>query len=360
MKNIGSDTVISFDDTGSMSSVRKIVRQKATQLVDYLFDQDPDTRVGVIIHNDYCDAPKHIFVQDLTNNKEKIKTFINRDSPCGGGDAAENYEQALFEATKMSWKGEKRSLIMIGDQEPHKVGYRYGSMQCVNDWKEETAKLAKLDVKVYGVQALGNRSSSYFYETISKMTGGVKLDLAQFEHIQTYISAIVANQNGNLEEFEKSNALFGTNLALKNMFRKLRGMTEEKGFTDRVSILSRFQKMHVADECAIQKFVENNGCTFKKGKGYYQLVTRKANGESNWEEIQPNKEVIFVDKLTGETNSDTTWCRNQLGVPFGTRGKVRPLQLPEIMDKYDVFIQSTSVNRKLDRGTEFLYELDEK
>lgn len=54
------------------------------------------------------------------------------------------------------------------------------------------------------------------------------------------------------------------------------------------------------------------------------------------------------------------WCREQLGIPFGTRGKVRPLQIPEIMEKYDVYIQSTSVNRKLDPGTKFLYELEER
>jgi len=354
------DIVFSFDDTGSMSSIRRIVRQNLKDLTKFLFGKISGLRIGVIIHNDYCDAPNHIYTLDLTGDQKKIEKFIEQDTPGGGGDAPECYELALHEATTFSWKSDKRALVLIGDQVPHKVGYTSGRLKCEYDWVAETEKLAKLNVKVYGIQALGNREATNFYTTISRLTNGVKLDLTQFQHIQTYLMAIASHQNGTLEEFESSDATFGTNIALKNMFRKLRGMVEDKGFAERVSILSRFQVMNVSEICPIREFVLNNGCTFQKGRGFYQLVERKPNGEANWEEIQEHKEVIFVDRETGETHSDTRWCREQLGIPFGTRGKVRPLQIPEIMDKYDVYIQSTSVNRKLDPGTKFLYELEEK
>mgnify|MGYP007071562189 CR=1 FL=1 len=116
--------------------------------------------------------------------------------------------------------------------------------------------------------------------------------------------------------------------------------------------------MDVYDDCQIRNFVEDMGATFVKGKGFYQLVERTSDGKANHEEIQPNKQVIFVDKSTGEAIDDTVWCREKLGVPYGTRGKVRPLQLRDVMSKYDVFIQSTSFTRKLDRGTKFLYEVE--
>lgn len=354
------DLLISFDDTGSMSSVRKQVRSRVNALVENLFNSIEGLHVGIIIHNDYCDYPRHIFIQDFTIDRAKIRSFVNQDSPCGGGDVPECYELALHEATKLNWSSDRRAFVMIGDEVPHQVGYSYGKIKNEHDWRKETESLAKLGVQIYGVQALGRRASTYFYDTISRMTGGIKLDLAQFQHITEYINAIAYHQSGQLENYEKSNPEFSTNFALKNMFSKLKGATEELGFSDKIELLSKFQVMSVPTETVIREFVERNGCTFKRGKGYYQLIERTADGKSNWEEIQPDKEVLFVDKSTGETISDTSWCREKLGIPFGTRGKVRPLQIPEVMSKYDVFIQSNSFTRKLDPGTRFLYELDHK
>jgi hypothetical protein len=362
------DLLISFDDTGSMSSVRKQVRNKVNDLVGQLFDTIPGLRVGVIIHNDYCDMPRHIFIQDFTTDKAALKRFVDQDSPCGGGDAPECYELALHEATRLSWKADKRAFIVIGDEVPHQVGYRYGSHTNNIDWRKEATALREMDVQIYAVQALGRRSSNIFYDTIAKVTGGVKLDLSQFQHITQYINAVAYHQQGTLDDYEASNPEFSTNFALKNMFRKLRGMTESDGFSEKVELLSKFQVMNVDTdgETSIRDFVEINGCTFSRGKGYYQLVERvkdssgkSASGtKANVEEIQGSKEVIFVDKVTGEAISDTYWCREQLGIPYGAKGKLRPSSIPDIMEKYDVFIQSNSYTRKLDSGTRFLYELD--
>jgi hypothetical protein len=360
------DLLISFDDTGSMSSVRKQVRSKVNELVGELFSSIEGLRVGIIIHNDYCDMPRHIFTMDFTADQRQIQEFVNQDSPCGGGDAPECYELALHEATKMTWEADRRAFIVIGDQVPHQVGYRYGSHTNQIDWRIETEKLKNMDVQVYGVQALGVRSSNMFYDTISRLTGGVKLDLSQFQHIVQYINAVAYHQQGTLDNYQASDPSFNTNFALRNMFNKLRGMTDSAGFAEKVELLSKFQVMNVDTdgETTIRDFVEMNGCTFNKGKGYYQLVERVKDSKSasgtkaNVEEIQGSKEVIFVDKKTGEAISDTMWCREKLGVPYGTKGKVRPSAIPDVIENYDVFIQSNSYTRKLDAGTRFLYELD--
>jgi hypothetical protein len=175
-----------------------------------------------------------------------------------------------------------------------------------------------------------------------------------------YINAIAYHQQGTLEVYEKSDPSFSTNISLKNMFRKLRGAGEESGFSERVELLSRFQVMNVETDgqTTIQDFVNAMGCTYRKGRGFYQLIERTADGKANFEEVQANKEVLFIDKATGEAITDTTWCRKQLGVPYGTKGTVRPLAIPDVMKKYDVFIQSNSYTRKLDPGCKFLYELD--
>lgn len=355
------DLAISFDDTGSMSSVRRQVRQKAKELVESLSSSIPGIRFAVIIHNDYCDYPRHIFSLDFTDDVKKIVSFIERDSPCGGGDAPECYELALRTAKEFSWKAENRALVMIGDQVPQRVGYthpRWPGGKVDIEWRTEAQELGELGVRIYGVQALGDRSSTSFYETISRLSNGIKLDLSQFQHIHTYINAIAYHQSGQLEEYENSDASFNTNLSLKNMFRKLRGGAGDSDTESKMALLSKFQVMTVEEVQAIRDFVESMGCTFKKGRGFYQLIERTEDGKANSEIIQANKEVIFVDKETGEANDNTEWCRKKLGVPFGVKGTVRPLQIPEVMDKYEIFVQSNSVNRKLDPGTKFLYELE--
>ena len=256
---------------------------------------------------------------------------------------------------------DKRALILIGDEVPHLVGYRYAGTGITNnlDWKVEAKSLSDIGVQIYGVQALGRRSSNFFYDQISSMTGGVKLDLSQFQHIPMYLNAVAYHQSGQLEEYEKSDPTFATNISLKTMFRKLRGGASVMDMADsKIELLSKFQVMNVAESMKIKDFVEMMGCTFQRGKGYYQLIERTADGKANFEEIQANKEVIFVDKATGEAFDDTNWCREKLGVPFGTKGKVRPLQIPDIMGKYDIFVQSNSFTRNLDPGCKFLYEAE--
>ena len=352
------DLLIVFDDTGSMSSVRKLVRQKIDELTSRLFNDIKNLRISVFIQNDYCDAPRELLIQDFTSDAGTIKRFVYSDSPCGGGDSDECYELSLNKARFLNWKSPNKALVIIADCNPHEVGYRYAGVTYNLDWRKECAALNEMGIRIYSVQALGNRFATPFYEQMARFTNGVKLDLSQFAHVETYIKAIAYRQNGTLEEFENSDPTFKTNLSLKNMFRKLKGLSGDKSLEDKMEFLSKFQVMKVEDETVIKDFVEMNGCTFKRGDGFYSLIARTADGKANSEIIQADKEVIFVDKETGEVNENTHECRKMLGIPYGVKGTCRPLQLPDVMNKYEIFVQSNSYNRKLDPGTRFLYRLE--
>ena len=353
------DLLIVFDDTGSMCSVRKLVRQKIDEFTSKLFKDIKNLRIAVFIQNDYCDSPRELIIQDFTEDTGTIKKFVYSDSPCGGGDSDECYELSLHKARFLNWKSPNRALVIIADANPHEVGYTYRGTCYTLDWRKECAALAEMDIKIYSVQALGYRGATPFYEQMARITNGVKLDLSQFQHVETYIKAIAYRQAGTLEDFENSDPSFKTNLSLKNMFRKLKGFSGDKSIEDKMEFLSKFQVMKVDTdgETSIRDFVEMNGCTFQRGKGYYQLIERTADGKANSEIIQADKEVIFVDKETGEVSSDTYNNRKKLGIPYGTKGTCRPLQIPDVMNKYEIFVQSNSYNRKLDPGTRFLYEL---
>lgn len=90
----------------------------------------------------------------------------------------------------------------------------------------------------------------------------------------------------------------------------------------------------------ISDFVTQHGYHYRLGIAYYQL--------SKPEDIQPQKAVCVMDKRTKKVYTGNQ-ARDLLGLPDHTI-RVRPSDNPE----YDVFVQSTSINRKLVEGTVLL------
>jgi hypothetical protein len=91
---------------------------------------------------------------------------------------------------------------------------------------------------------------------------------------------------------------------------------------------------------SIREFIEGAGYHYTPGIGYYQL--------NKTEEIQGQKDIIIVDKNSGQAYSGPE-ARSILGLP-NMHTKVKPTANP----LYDIYVQSTSVNRKLIPGTRVL------
>jgi hypothetical protein len=102
----------------------------------------------------------------------------------------------------------------------------------------------------------------------------------------------------------------------------------------------KYTLLHVVQDTPIADFVRNAGISYYAGIGYYQLTKS--------ETIQPNKQIAVVDKKTNKVYTGAE-ARDLIGLPhYSTR--VRPNYNP----KYDIFVQSTSHNRKLISGTKLL------
>lgn len=112
---------------------------------------------------------------------------------------------------------------------------------------------------------------------------------------------------------------------------------------------SRFKTLLIKKKTkiSIKSFVEENKLNFKKGRGFYQLTKPEV--------IQDYKEVIVRRKTDGAFLTGDK-VKEVLNIPKSS--KKFKLDLDEITD-FDVFVQSTSVNRVLLPGTEFLYEVDD-
>jgi len=91
----------------------------------------------------------------------------------------------------------------------------------------------------------------------------------------------------------------------------------------------------------IRPFVEAHGYTYYIGSSYYQL-TRRVN-------IQKRKKIAIRDKRTGDVYSGQE-ARSLLGLP-----DMDVTVTPDHNPDYEIFVQSTSVNRKLVAGSRLLY-----
>lgn len=382
------DLLVSFDTTGSMYPVLSQVRMEVEQFVRQMFAEFKDLRLGIIVHGDYCDKdnPYTILVRDFTRNENELCNFVRNAEKTFGGDADECYELVLNTAYKqLNWRPDAiKLMIMIGDAAPHGVSYRDNVDNL--DWKDEAHILGYKGVKVFAVHALSyyRQSSKFFYKHVAQETGGVYLTLDQFNEVIDLIKATAYQQGGveKLNEFITIIKDSGKMTHSMNVnFRRLQGeevedeecrhyksyfdkvrhstrgrTTDEdvrlKDIGDLVPVLpGRFQIMTVDENCDIKGFVTKNGIEFKKGRGFYEL--------SKAETVQQYKEVIMQDRETGEMFTGAQ-VREKLGLqPQSEKGGVNERLHKADAEMFRVFVQSTSVNRKLIAGTTFLYEISD-
>lgn len=93
---------------------------------------------------------------------------------------------------------------------------------------------------------------------------------------------------------------------------------------------------------AIKDFVEDKtGRPYVTGTAYYELMKT--------EKIQPQKAILVRDRKSGVVYTGQH-ARDLLGLPADREMRVKP----DVNPKYRVFVQSTSLNRKLVGGTKLL------
>ena len=364
------DVAISFDTTGSMYPCFSEVKRKASELIKRLKKDIPDIRIAVIAHGDYCDADMSFvryhtrldssyvtMQQDFTTDENTLLRFVGSVGRTFGGDGPECYEHVLHKAHSLDWSHDKRILIMIGDDIPHHVGYKdtWGGLD-VPDWRKEARELTNIGVQIHSVQALSRRYATPFWNEMAKIGNGFKLDLDQFFQIGDTINALCYSQMNtndclnNLKEEIKEDGRMDSGMArIFSVLLQTEIMVNEgaKLDSDLIPVSpGRFQMLNVDDDAPIKVFVESVGAEFRKGRGFYQFTKT--------ETIQEEKEIVLRDKRTGDLFTGSQ-ARELVGIPFGVRDRLKPVHL----DQFQIFVQSTSHNRKLKANTMFLYEIED-
>lgn len=104
--------------------------------------------------------------------------------------------------------------------------------------------------------------------------------------------------------------------------------------------LKGVKKFLVNEDSRIDEFIKSYLGYYNAGMAFYQLTKT--------ETIQPQKKILVVDKSNGNVYGGDA-ARQLVGLPNMTV-RVRPDHNP----KYNIFVQSTSLNRKLLAGTKVL------
>lgn len=103
-----------------------------------------------------------------------------------------------------------------------------------------------------------------------------------------------------------------------------------------------FEVIPVNRVAAIRDFIEDSGRAYVPGNAFYQLTKK--------ETVQGYKEFALMDKR-GDIFAGNDAARQLMGLPIGGAIELYPASASD----FTVFVQSTSVNRKLMPGTKLLY-----
>lgn len=177
------DMVIAFDTTGSMSSYIAAVKSHVKELIPNLFKNSPKLQIKIVAFGDYCDMKsstvfgKAYQESNLTNNENELINFVNNAQNTAGGDGDEFYELVIKKIVEETpWRtNSKKAVLLIGDAEPHEVGYSHGLIvhKAQIDWRDEANKAAALGIQFDTLKIIPR---TVWYEELSKITGGISLD----------------------------------------------------------------------------------------------------------------------------------------------------------------------------------------
>lgn len=114
------------------------------------------------------------------------------------------------------------------------------------------------------------------------------------------------------------------------------------------NVMQHVKSLAVGAEARIDEFVAAQGMTFETGRGYYQLTKT--------EKLQPYKKCMFRKRGERSVYAGTAADLHRLlQIPDQGNGDIRIK--PGNLADFEVFIQSTSNNRKLVRGTTLIWDL---
>jgi len=335
---------IVLDRSGSMSSIRakvvSIFNQQLKTIAANAKKLDQNTFLSSYTFSSQVDKPK-FFAKPVA----KVQTLRMKDySPAGGTALLDGCGTAITDLQTV--KGASRDnvsflVIVITDGEENTSRKFKKSLKGLINKVQKTGRwsivflVPKSGVSVltrFGIPA-GNIQS---WEATAK--GAEEMGRRIAQGVDNFYTARSTGQRA-VRQF------FTTDMT------KVDTATLQKNLND---LSGTFQKWPIPKEVSIRDFVNGKlsaspslskkyGTSYKPGNGYYELTKP--------EDVQEQKHIAIMDKGGGAIYGGDQ-ARALLGLPIGA-GTCRVK--PGNHMNFAIFVESTSLNRKLVRGTSLLY-----
>ncbi|VVS91915.1 tetratricopeptide repeat protein [Desulfoluna spongiiphila] len=182
MKHNKVDIVFVFDDTGSMASEIKGLKEKTIEFADIIQSSGFDYELGLITYKDTINKPFR-----RTKNAEAFKGWVSSLHATGGADEPENALDAIEAAYRQPFRDEARVIfILITDATFHaRDSISPLSMQeIITDLAERNIQLHVVGPNIDQYKAMTSELGGTFYDK----------DSGQFKRI---ITQIAGGSSGN-------------------------------------------------------------------------------------------------------------------------------------------------------------------
>lgn len=328
MENIINHVVFVIDASGSMKDIKestiKVFDKQIANLAQLSKQLDQETRVSVYFFGDNVKCA--IFDKDVLRLPSIRKMYVI------------NGMTALIDASILGIEDLSKTFIKYGD---HSF-----LMYVITDGGENVSTKSPSDLK----NLINKLDDSWTVATLVPDQTGV-FEAKKFgfpsNNIQIWNATDKGIETANDKIYEATNAY------MVNRSKGIRSTTSlftlDTSSLTTTSVAKKLDKLKpseyaifpVGKDIAIKDCIE--GWTKKDyviGSAYYMLTKS--------EKIQASKSIAIQDKKNGSVYSGSN-ARDMLGLP-NTEVKVCPV----IFSNYNIFVQSTSVNRKLIAGTNVL------
>ena len=332
---------ISRDHSGSMRGIARAAARDYNSLIQSIKENSAAEQIDTIVSVVKCGVGiRGSIERDVTNSNVQTLQPINESSYIADG-----HYTPLFDSV-----GELiEQLERAPDAKDPEVNF---CIMAVTDGQDNSSRIwrAKLGQKIRELQNTDR------WTFVFRVPRGYARDLES-----------LGIPRGNILEWDQTErgvaqATQTTEVAMKSFYEATKSGTKStKNFysTDMTGVTAGQIKKALVDISGqvtvwpvepkddakqIRVFCEERlGHDMKRGAAFYLLMKPE-------NEVQDHKQIAIRDKKTGVIYSGVN-ARQMLGLPYHGTVKV----VPGNHGAYDIFIQSTSVNRKLVKGTQVMY-----
>lgn len=330
-----TDVIFVLDRSGSMSPLISKARENLQSQIDTIRKAATPTdryRISVINFNDNINTTLH----GADVNTVGLAAYLYSGAS-GGTRLNDAILEAIALANRLDTKGKQHAFLI----------------SILTDGEENSSNNYVLNVASAVKQATASDRFSFVYagprgsRGYALQAGIPHGNATEWEQTWEGLSYLGTTTNSSLGTYTSSRSrgvLKSTSFYAAPVTKdaaQFAGMLDNK--LDDVSGQVKVERVTPKDPVVISKFCEKKFGTFPKGHIFYQLT------ES--EKVQDYKKLIVQDQTTGNFYQGEK-AKSLLGVPnFQGTVHIKPGQLGD----FKVFVQSTSVNRKLTPGTAVVY-----